>query len=274
MNLPVIKYERYLFAFFLLAGILFSSNAQKALLFKNLTTNDGLSHNTVYSIFEDKYGYIWMGTRNGLNRYDGTSFKVFRDQERGFKGNFINFIKEDLEGDLWVGTRDGGLNLYNWENDNFITCFPAKNRSDFNAAFNIEDILVIWPGTILIGTNGNGLYLYDKKTAEISSFNEFSARGKSENIIRIKCLQFGKDSIVWVGTLDGLYGLKLQDREIITLNDSILPELHSLQILSLLCEGESWLWAGTGTWRCSLNPWTKSPMSPSAPPTPWPSSDR
>ncbi|MCK4749916.1 MAG: response regulator, partial [Bacteroidales bacterium] len=109
----------------------------------------------------------------------------------------------------------------------------------------IEDILEIWPGTILIGTNGNGLYLYDKNTAEISSYNEFSARGKSENIKRIKCLRFGKDSIVWAGTLDGLYGLKLQDREIITLGDSILPELRSLQILSLLCEGESWLWAGT-----------------------------
>lgn len=92
------------------------------LKFENLDTFDGLSSSTCLEIFQDKEGYLWFGTIDGLNKYDGYEFEVFRavlNDSKSISNNRINVITEDNEGNLWVGTSNG-LNLFNKQTNNFI----------------------------------------------------------------------------------------------------------------------------------------------------------
>ena len=96
----------------------FSLHAQEMLpFFKTINTQNGLSHNKVNKIIEDQRGFIWMATEDGLNRFDGRYFKIFRRSEQndmGISGNIINDIYEDKQGVLWIATADGGLTKYDY----------------------------------------------------------------------------------------------------------------------------------------------------------------
>ena len=84
--------------------------------FKHFKAEDGLSHNTVLSSIQDKNGFMWFGTKNGLNRFDGSSFRLFQntpDDPKSLQGNYIETLYE-FDNALWVGT-DNGLYLYNEE---------------------------------------------------------------------------------------------------------------------------------------------------------------
>jgi signal transduction histidine kinase/ligand-binding sensor domain-containing protein len=78
------------------------------------TENSGLSHNTVLNMFQDSRGFIWIGTMDGLNRFDGTNFKIYRHNPADsttISDSFIHGIFEQSNGDLWIGTRDGGFTI-------------------------------------------------------------------------------------------------------------------------------------------------------------------
>lgn len=89
--------------------------------FKNLSVQNGLSQNTVNTILQDKQGFMWFGTKDGLNRYDGLSFRKFKHDDRSQRSignNFITALYEDEKGSIWVGT-DVGLYIYYPEKDSF-----------------------------------------------------------------------------------------------------------------------------------------------------------
>ncbi|HDS06724.1 MAG TPA: histidine kinase, partial [Bacteroides sp.] len=100
-----------------------TADAQKKnFRFNYYTSEDGLSQNMVDCIFQDSKGFMWFGTWNGLNRFDGYTFRTFTPGEK--KGQrpgsiFIHDIAEDPYGNLWIGTADG-LNVYLYEQDRFI----------------------------------------------------------------------------------------------------------------------------------------------------------
>ena len=83
----------------------------------------GLSQNTVTTMVQDQYGFMWIGTRNGLNKFDGAEItqydRRFNDSISVSHG-FVNHVYEDSKGTIWVGTREGGLNWYHRERDEFI----------------------------------------------------------------------------------------------------------------------------------------------------------
>lgn len=86
--------------------------------FRTLDVRNGLSQNTVYQIIQDKKGFMWFGTKDGLNRYDGLSFRVYKKENSGLGRNFITALYEDPQGNIWVGT-DGGIFIYNPVQDSF-----------------------------------------------------------------------------------------------------------------------------------------------------------
>jgi ligand-binding sensor domain-containing protein len=93
---------------------------EKSILFSHLSSNNGLSGITINCILKDKYGFLWFGTENGLNKYDGNKFKVFRKKPGDSKTiphSQITCLLEDKAGELWVGTLGGGLAKYNREDD-------------------------------------------------------------------------------------------------------------------------------------------------------------
>lgn len=105
---------------------------QEEISFTSLTTKDGLSSNSVNAILKDRYGLVWFATDDGLDKFDGTNFTVYR-HKRGdtasLQANEILSLHEDKAGNLWVGTSGGSLSLYDRKKDAFIN-FPSNGLSN------------------------------------------------------------------------------------------------------------------------------------------------
>src|SRR4051794_29079206 len=101
--------------------ISFFAAAQKQYVkFDHLSTDAGLSHSNVTSILQDSRGFMWFGTEDGLNKYDGYKFIVYKNdpqKNNSLNNNHVNDIIEDNNGDLWIATSEGGLNKYDRQKD-------------------------------------------------------------------------------------------------------------------------------------------------------------
>jgi ligand-binding sensor domain-containing protein len=113
----LLKIKLYLFVF-IVTLLSEKINAQKpGVFFQQINTANGLSHNRVNCILQDKRGFIWIGTNDGLNRYDGQYFEIFRNRPSdttSISGNIITDILEDANEILWIATTDGGITRYNY----------------------------------------------------------------------------------------------------------------------------------------------------------------
>jgi ligand-binding sensor domain-containing protein len=102
--------------------LMFTSPACPALYFDSYGIEDGLSQSSITSIFQDRYGYMWFGTQEGLSRFDGHDFKTFRrssGDRYALSGNLVKSIDEDKRGNSWVGTFIGGMNRFDYQTQRF-----------------------------------------------------------------------------------------------------------------------------------------------------------
>src|SRR5690606_28839610 len=90
---------------------------------KFYTISEGLSQQSITSIIQDQKGFMWFGSRYGLNRYDGEQYLSyegnFKDPQHALTNSYINKLLEDKAGNIWIGTNGGGLNYYNYNQDVF-----------------------------------------------------------------------------------------------------------------------------------------------------------
>jgi signal transduction histidine kinase/ligand-binding sensor domain-containing protein len=123
--------------------------------FNHLSVESGLSQNSVYVVYQDREGFMWFGTADGLNRYDGYSFTVFKHHQSdttSLSNSTIRSVFEDSKGNLWVGT-DNGLNLFNRSTGTFHK-FILKNEDSTNAIIGgIGSIYEDKTGTLFFGSN-------------------------------------------------------------------------------------------------------------------------
>jgi signal transduction histidine kinase/ligand-binding sensor domain-containing protein/ActR/RegA family two-component response regulator len=164
MNTDSISNQRFvtlriqsLLFFFLFTRVVFSQNIN--LEFASLTTEQGLSQNAINSIQQDQQGFMWFGTMDGLNRYDGYNFKTFNHvphDKNSLSDNYINKIFSDSKGNLWIGTRNG-LNKYDPAKGTFeVFIHDDKNQNSISAN-SIWAISEDHFGNIWIGTDGGGM---------------------------------------------------------------------------------------------------------------------
>ena len=98
------------------------SAQERNIRFRRLSIDEGLSQSAVNCILQDRHGFIWIGTEDGLNRYDGYTFTVYKhdlDDPSSLSDSWIWTLYEDREGTLWIGTRVGGLNRFHPETATF-----------------------------------------------------------------------------------------------------------------------------------------------------------
>jgi len=151
-------------------------------IFKQFTDADGLSQSTIFAMIQDQQGYLWLGTIDGLNRYDGYQFRVYVNDPSditSISDNFISALYEDSEGIIWVGTVNGYFNRFNrktevfkrfYVNDFFTSMKnPDTNFYEYPLAFSRNQINTITSitedneGFLWIGTWGNGIIKFDRK---------------------------------------------------------------------------------------------------------------
>ncbi len=167
--------------------------------FKHLKVKDGLSQSWVRSICQDRYGLMWFGTNNGLNKYDGYNFTVYKNSpadETSLSNNGIESIYEDKIGNLWVGT-ENGLNLYDRENDRFIYISAFLRRR-------INGILELKDGRLFLTCSNYGLYLYNPKNDSIISFLPDENDAYSLSSDELNSILMDDNGNIWIGTKDGL----------------------------------------------------------------------
>lgn len=154
------------------------------LRFNQITNSDGLSQSVVNCILEDKYGFIWVGTQDGLNKYDGYSIEIIKTNPHdslSLSGNNILSIFEDKAGIIWIGTNDAGLNSYNRFTNKF-TVFK-HNPTVKNTLINntIRSITEDENGVLWIGTEG-GMCSLDKDRKTFTNYYPHEKGLKSNRV--------------------------------------------------------------------------------------------
>lgn len=149
---------------YLFYGCLFYTTAQ--LRFERIGNQQGLSQSTVLKIFQDKKGFIWFATRDGLNKYDGYNFTIYRhvfNSPNSLSSSNISCIAEDQNENLWVGTSDGGINKMDKETGKFIHFQFTNDKRDISK-LNIAAIKVTKDNQIVVATYWSGLVYIDGKS--------------------------------------------------------------------------------------------------------------
>ncbi|HEX2393880.1 MAG TPA: two-component regulator propeller domain-containing protein, partial [Bacteroidales bacterium] len=189
------------------------SNAQYSdLKFRHITPSEGLSQGTVTSYCQDSNGFIWAGTRDGLNRFDGYTFSVFKyDSKDSFSlsNNHIMALLKTGEDKLWVATWGGGLNLFDLKKNKFIRLFNGHN-SGLSKSF-IYCLAEDSKGILWIGTDGQGLYSYDKNRNILNHYNNNPLKKESLADNTIRTIFEDHSGKIWIGTQNA--GLELYDSQ-------------------------------------------------------------
>lgn len=194
--------------------------AKNKYYFKNLSIENGLSQNTVSAILQDRKGFMWFGTKDGLNRYDGTSFREYRynmADKNCLGNNLIRKLYEDLEGNIWIGT-DAGLYIYFPETDT-ITLFDDLISSEIKIKGSISMITGDNLGQVWIYSEGQGLLCYNLKN---KSLLNYSLKDRPNISTSVECLSFGDDGTIWIGFYgDGLYYSKNNLKTLVPYSDPL-----------------------------------------------------
>ncbi len=186
---------------------------QPDLKFSNISREQGLSNSTVFCIYQDSYGFMWFGTGDGLNRYDGAQIEVYRNDPKlrhTISDNYVRYIFEDKQRNLWVGTTNG-LNLFERKLGRFkrYTFDAATGQSGNDISCILEDTKhKLW-----IGTQGAGLAILDRKTNKLRSIGPDYRNRSALSSSHINHLFEDSNQDLWIATNQGITILNVRKKE-------------------------------------------------------------
>jgi len=223
--------------------------AKQPVHFDHITIDDGLSQSTINCIYQDHRGFIWIGTDDGLNRYDGYEFTVYKydpKDSNSLSDNLIQSIFEDASGVLWVGTSDG-LNKYDGEYDSFVL---YKNKPMDSHSINCNYIRVIYEdrsGLLWIGTETGGLNCFDRETEYFAHHRHAPDDSYSLSDNTVSCIYETRAGELWIGTSNGLNRLDVETGRFHRyFNDASDPHSLSHNGIHSICEDRLGnVWIGT-----------------------------
>jgi diguanylate cyclase (GGDEF)-like protein len=189
-----------------------SAHAARAMWFENLSLDQGLSQSTVLATYQDSEGFMWFGTENGLNRYDGYAFKHYERDPHvagSLHDDFIWAIAEDLNRNLWLGTDGGGLARWDRSSDRF-TAFRHVDGDPRTISDNkVRALAIDAHGKLWIGMTTKGVDQIDPTTgAVLARFRHDPANEESLSSDEVYALRVDSMGGIWVGTNGGLNRLE------------------------------------------------------------------
>lgn len=169
--------QRIFWIGWLLAGGLASLQASDDFIVHSYQAENGLSHNTVRCALQDSYGFIWFGTSNGLNCFDGREMTAYRtsshNKEHSLGSNLIHSLFEDRQQQIWVGTHCG-IYLYQRDRHRF-SAFDLRTEFGVSISSEVSKMVQLPNGIIWIGTLGQGLFFYDPASHTLTQDNQHSS---------------------------------------------------------------------------------------------------
>jgi len=223
-------------------------------IFTNYSINEGLSQSVVNCVFQDSKGFIWIGTQNGLNRFNGETFDVYIFNpldSNSISNNWIYNIAEDNAGNLWVGTK-GGLNKY-IINENHFQRISYQTNFSYDITQYFYDILCLKNGNLLINTPPV-ISIYNPET---DSFDHYKSNLEYDGAVKDVKIPVLEDvnGRIWIGSTNGLTAFSLQTKEF-----SYFPFItrqgeltHNVNITALFKDKKGELWVGTTIGLFNLN---------------------
>jgi signal transduction histidine kinase/ligand-binding sensor domain-containing protein len=244
--------RKCLLSVFYLTLAVFISAQENYIRFDRISSEQGLSLDTVTCILQDNRGFMWFGTQYGLNRFDGYVFKKYINNPKDHKSlpaNIVTFIYEDNSGNFWIGTEGGGLSLFNHEKESFIR-IPYQNDSDPNPTHDINIVITFHEdpsGVYWVGTWG-GLLRFDSNEQKWTRF--FYKPGVPGTLSDSKIMSFCQDQqgIMWIGTVEGgLNAFNPQTGEFTPFFHQTMNKdyLNSNSVYAILEDSKQNLWIGT-----------------------------
>jgi signal transduction histidine kinase/CheY-like chemotaxis protein/ligand-binding sensor domain-containing protein len=177
--------------------------------FRRISVEQGLSNSTITCIFQDSRGFIWFGTRDGLNRYDGASVVIYRNKPSdttSISDNFIRCITEDSKHNLWIGT-SFGLNKFNPVTSVFSRYLHNSKDPRSISSNVIATVCPLNTDNILAGTLGQGLELLNINNKDIRHFRYDQKKSNCLGNDTVNCIFADSYKRIWIGTQGGLQGL-------------------------------------------------------------------
>ena len=211
--------------------------------FKSITIDDGLSQSLAEYIYQDSLGYIWIGTNDGLNRYNGNEFKIYKNiknNDNSISNNMISSLVEDSDKNLWIGT-DGGLNKMNLLTGD-ITRYLVSDEDKTYSNTVVDELLIDSKGRLWVCTI-NGLNLYDSENDKFIKVASEYLENKG-----LQDIDEDNQGNIWVSTREGLYRYNPDDgtvKEFLS-DENDKNTINENNIFSIYYS-EKKLWIGTKT---------------------------
>lgn len=218
--------------------------------FNNYDINVGLSSNWITCILKDSRGYMWIGTRYGLNRFDGYSFRQYykiNNDVNSLSGNRITKIFEDRKGRIWFGTWQTGISLYNSENDRFITFSNNNDHYQTLKSGYIKDINEDNNGNLWIGNGDEGIMIYNYDKNYIYYIRKSADSSESIRSNRITSIIKDNKSNFWIATRDGYIDIinpVTFKATPVNLDENTFNAIKNTDIV-LFIDSDSLLWIGS-----------------------------
>jgi PAS domain S-box-containing protein len=240
-------------------AVFFAAEALAQIASENIVVaaeEDGISHVSISTIYKASDGYLWVGTIEGLNRFNGRTFKHYTDKLPGNQGlthNNVKEIIEDKDGNIWVGTSEG-LNKYRPKTDDFKSYTFFDDAGSTTGYSNISalaaDNNILWVGT------SSGLLRFNMATenySELSLGNVYESSIIFKDILDLK----NDGKYLWIGTKLGLYRYDKNSKRVVNFNNSKISEKeingNRINHIRLGSEGGIWLSTDKGISRLMRN---------------------
>jgi diguanylate cyclase (GGDEF)-like protein len=167
--------------------------------FRKLSTTQGLSQSNVLCILQDSKGYMWFGTQNGLNVFNGYEFTVYTNIEGNpdsLSSNVVYALCEDSDGNIWIGTEGGGLNLFDRDTQTFKHFLPPNIVSHpiIRTIYEDQD-QVLW-----IGTYGAGIDTFNRHSGRVTHYSHKKENNHSLSCNNINVIFGDSKGNIWIGT--------------------------------------------------------------------------
>lgn len=211
--------------------------------FDHLGIREGLSQSYVNCVVQDKQGFMWFGTQDGLNKYDGYHFKVFKNNPKevnSISSNFIHSIVVDDKGNLWIAT-DNGLNKFDPITEQFSLFQLQGKGSELKQKFTS---LLVSKDLIYAATANNGIYTL-KVTDPKAKLTSLLGNQNLKNSV-IQCLYIDNDKLLWIATNNvGLISYDLRKKSVVQYQNNNQFKSNSNCIFSIYELNQTFLWLGT-----------------------------